>query len=137
MNAYVCIRFYIQSIVVLTISTSYGRFHVVSNAIACSYAAISVLVLLANKGGKTGTVMTIIVLDLAMVALLFSATGAAGAIGLMGHQGNSHVQWKEVCGVFDKFCKQAAVSLVLSLLGSLAFFLLVALAAVRILKKTH
>lgn len=112
-------------------------FNVVSNAIACSYAAISLLLVLADKNGNKGLAMLILLLDLAMVALLFSANGAAGAVGLVGYQGNSHVQWKKVCNVFGKFCSHVAVAVLLSLLGSLAFFLLVAFAAMRILKKTN
>lgn len=112
-------------------------FNVVSNAIACSYAAISLLLLLADKNGNKGLAMLILLLDLAMVALLFSANGAAGAVGLVGYQGNSHVQWRKVCDVFGEFCSHVAVAVVLSLLGSLAFFLLVALAAIRILKKAN
>lgn len=112
-------------------------FYLVSNAIACSYAAISLLLLLADKNGNKGLAMLIVLLDLAMIGLLFSANGAAGAIGLLGYQGNSHVQWKKVCDIFGKFCGHVAVSLILSLFGSLAFFLLVALAAMRILKKTN
>ncbi|KAK3189800.1 hypothetical protein Dsin_029361 [Dipteronia sinensis] len=111
-------------------------YHVVTNAIACAYAAISLLLVLANKGGKCrgGLVMVIIVLDLTMVALLSSGIGAAGSVGIIGYQGNSHVQWKKVCGVFGKFCDLVAVSLLLSLLGSLAFFLLVAFGALRLKK---
>lgn len=109
----------------------------VSNAIACSYAAISLLLLLADKNGNKGLAMLILLLDLAMVALLFSANGAAGAVGLVGYQGNSHVQWRKVCDVFGEFCSHVAVAVALSLLGSLAFFLLVALAAIRILKKAN
>lgn len=112
-------------------------FNVVSNAIACSYAAISLLLLLADKNGSKGLAMLILLLDLAMVALLFSANGAAGAIGLTGYQGNSHVQWRKVCDVFGEFCRHVAVGVALSLFGSLAFFMLVALAAMRILKKTN
>jgi len=72
-----------------------------------------------------GTLITI--LDALMVALLFSGNGAATAIGVLGYQGNSHVRWKKVCNVFDKYCHQVAASIILSQLGSLAFLLLVVL----------
>ncbi|KAK2646456.1 hypothetical protein Ddye_021651 [Dipteronia dyeriana] len=112
-------------------------YHVVTNAIACAYAAISLLlVLVIYKGGKSrgGLVIVIIVLDLTMVALLSSGNGAAGAVGIIGRRGNSHVQWKEVCSVFGKFCDRVAASVLLSLLGSLAFFFLVAFGALRLKK---
>ena len=107
----------------------------VSNIIACSYAAISVLIMLGTRYGKTGLAQIIIVLDLLVVALLFSANGAALAIGLMGYKGNSHVQWNKICNVLDKFCDQVAISIVLSLVGSIAFVALVALAALTLHKR--
>ncbi|KAL3812801.1 hypothetical protein ACJIZ3_014069 [Penstemon smallii] len=103
-------------------------YFVVANAIACAYAAISLLLTLGNRGGKKGLVTMIVVFDLVMVALLFSSVGAVGAIGLMGYQGNSHVQWKKVCNVFDKFCNQGMVAVGLSGVASISFFLLVVLA---------
>ncbi|KAL3505781.1 hypothetical protein ACH5RR_031163 [Cinchona calisaya] len=108
---------------------------VVANAITCAYAAISLLLVLANRGGKKGLALMIIILDLLMVALLFSASGAALAVGLIGYQGNSHVQWNKVCNVFGKFCNQVAAAIVVSLLGSTVFLLLVLLAALNLHKK--
>ncbi|KAL6532272.1 hypothetical protein OROGR_014242 [Orobanche gracilis] len=110
-------------------------FVVVANIIACAYAAISLLLALASRRGGKGTTMMIILVDLAMVALLFSSIGAGLAIGLMGYQGNSHVQWKKVCGVFGRYCDQAGAAIGLSCGASLAFFVLVVLAILRIHKK--
>ncbi|CAA2983157.1 CASP-like protein 1E2 [Olea europaea var. sylvestris] len=107
-------------------------YFVVANAIACSYAAISLVLTLA---GKEGLSVAIIIFDLVMVALLYSSGGAALAVGLLGYEGNSHVQWKKVCGVFGKFCNQAAIGISLSILGAVLFFLLVALAALHRRKK--
>lgn len=106
-----------------------------ANAIACSYAAISLILTLANRGGKKGLTLMIIILDLVVVALLFAGTGAAAAVGLLGVQGNSHVQWNKVCNVFDKFCHQVAAAIIISFLGSLVFLLLVVLAALNLHKK--
>ncbi|KAL4642819.1 CASP-like protein 1E1 [Castanea sativa] len=100
-------------------------YFVASNAIACSYAALSILLLFTSKGENNILLKMIIILDTLMVALLFSGNGAATAIALMGYKGNSHVQWKEVCSVFGKFCDQGAAAIGLSQLGSLAFLLLV------------
>ncbi|KAL0457308.1 UNVERIFIED_CONTAM: CASP-like protein 1E2 [Sesamum latifolium] len=110
-------------------------FFVVGNAIACAHAAISLLLTLANRGGNKGIAMMIVLFDLVMVALLFSSLGAAIAIGLVGYEGNSHVQWKKVCNVFDKFCNQAAAAFGLSGAASVAFFLLVVLATLNLHKK--
>ncbi|KAK7844087.1 CASP-like protein 1E2 [Quercus suber] len=100
-------------------------YFVASNAIACSYAALSILLLFTSKGENNIVPKMIIILDTLMVALIFSGNGAATAIALMGYKGNSHVQWKEVCSVFGKFCDQGAVAIGLSQLGALAFLLLV------------
>lgn len=107
-----------------------------SNAIACSYAAASTLLSLAAGSRKSsGTVLTLLMLDVIMVGLLFSANGAAAAIGLIGYNGNSNVQWKQVCDVFDTFCHRVATSLALSLLGSLNFLFLVVLGAFSLRRK--
>ncbi|XP_058731527.1 CASP-like protein 1E1 [Vicia villosa] len=101
-------------------------YFMVANAIACAYGAISMLLTFLNRGNSKvllGTLITM--LDTLMVALLFSGNGAAAAVGLLGYNGNSHVRWSKVCDVFDKFCHQVAASIILSLLGSLAFLLLI------------
>ncbi|KAM0026910.1 putative casparian strip membrane protein [Helianthus debilis subsp. tardiflorus] len=100
-------------------------YFVIINAIACSYTAVSLIFTLATRGRKKNVSVMVTVLDLVMVALLFSAIGASGAVGLIGYTGNSHVQWREVCNVFDKFCHQAAVAMGLSFIGSMAYLLLV------------
>lgn len=108
----------------------------VVNAIACAYAIISLVLTLATRGGsKGGLALMITTLDLVMVALLSSGSGATGAIGLIGMHGNSHVQWKKVCNVFGKFCHQVLAGLVLSVLGSVAFLLLVVISARNFQKK--
>ncbi|KAF3956408.1 hypothetical protein ACB098_02G038900 [Castanea mollissima] len=104
-------------------------YFVASNAIACSYAALSILFRFTSKGESNILFKMIIILDTLMVALLFSGNGAAMAIALMGYKGNSHVQWKEVCSVFGKFCDQGAVAIGLSQLGSLVFLLLALMSA--------
>ncbi|MED6119737.1 hypothetical protein PIB30_014601 [Stylosanthes scabra] len=101
-------------------------YFLVTNAISCAYAAVSLLLTAANKGGKSKSLRILIfVLDALMVALLFSGIGAASAVGVLGYQGNSHVRWNKVCNVFGKFCHQMTVSIGISLLGSLAFLFLV------------
>ncbi|KAF8042303.1 hypothetical protein BT93_A0814 [Corymbia citriodora subsp. variegata] len=105
-------------------------YFVVANAIACSYAALSLLLLLANKAGKSRALASAVaIMDIIMVALLFSSGGAATAVGVIGRQGNSHVQWGKVCNVFDKFCDRVAISIGLSLLGSINFVIMGGLAA--------
>ncbi|XP_073050311.1 CASP-like protein 1E2 [Primulina eburnea] len=102
-------------------------FLVVANAVACAYAVISLLLALANRGGKKSVSLLVMILDLAMVALLFSAIGASLAVGLIGYKGNTHVRWDKVCNVFERFCHQVAASIALTGAGAGAFFLLVIL----------
>ncbi|XP_027165387.1 CASP-like protein 1E2 [Coffea eugenioides] len=110
-------------------------YFVVANVVACAYAALSLLLVLGNRGAKKGLALMIITLDLVMVALLFSGGGAALAVGLIGYRGNSHVQWNKVCNVFGRFCNQVAGAIGVSLLGSAAFLLLVLLAMINLHKK--
>jgi len=93
-----------------------------ANAIACSYATLSLLLSVGNRRKGMETVIT--EFDTLMGALLFSSQGAAIAIGLLDLHGNSHVHWNKVCNLFGKFCDQVAASLFISLLGSIAFLLL-------------
>jgi len=103
------------------------RFFLVTNAIGCSYAAISMVIsTIARTSGNKTALLMITMLDLVIMALLFSANGAAGAVGVLGQKGNSHVQWMKVCNVFDAYCRHMTVALVLSIIGSTVFLLLVA-----------
>ncbi|KAF8401539.1 hypothetical protein HHK36_012481 [Tetracentron sinense] len=111
-------------------------YFVVTNAIACAYATLSLVLSIANRGGKSGLALMLIILDLVMVALLFSGNGAAAAVGVLGYRGNSHVRWNKVCNIFGVYCRHIAASIVLSLLGSLVFFLLVVLSALNLHKKS-
>ncbi|KAG4929304.1 hypothetical protein AAZX31_17G022500 [Glycine max] len=107
-------------------------YFLVTNAIACTYAVLSLLLALVNRGKSKGLWTLIAVLDAFMVALLFSGNGAAAAVGVLGYKGNSHVNWNKVCNVFGKFCDQMAASIGVSLIGSLAFLLLVIIPGVRL-----
>ncbi|MFS8002809.1 putative casparian strip membrane protein [Helianthus anomalus] len=107
-------------------------YFVIANAIACSYGATSLIVILVTRGKNKLVSLMVTVLDLVMVALLFSAIGATGSIGLIGYNGNSHVHWDKVCNVFGKFCHQVAISVFLSFAGSIAYLLLIVLAALKL-----
>ena len=113
----------------------------VLNAIACTYAAVSLVLSLANHGGKRSSSSSIglvlFSLDMITVALLFSGIGAAAAIGLVGYKGNTHVKWNKVCNTFGKFCGQATATIVLSALGSIAYLLLAMLSAMGLYKKIN
>ncbi|PNY04412.1 CASP-like protein vit_07s0104g01350-like protein [Trifolium pratense] len=101
-------------------------FFLVSNAIGCSYAAISMVIsTIARTNGNKTTLLIITVLDLIIMALLFSANGAGAAVGVLGQKGNSHVQWMKVCNIFDAYCRHTTVALVLSIIGSSIFLLIV------------
>ncbi|KAL1827408.1 hypothetical protein ACET3Z_005820 [Daucus carota] len=109
---------------------------VVANAIACLYAAASLLLCFVTwRNKRYTTTFPLLILDLMMVALLFSANGAATAIGLVALHGNSHTHWHKLCYLFHKYCIYGAASIVVSTLGSLVFLCLVVLAALKLYRK--
>ncbi|CAK9175904.1 unnamed protein product [Ilex paraguariensis] len=112
-------------------------YFVTSNAIACAYSAISLVLLLATRNRKNNVALALLMLDLIMVALLFSANGAAAGIGIIALNGNSHVQWHKVCNVFPNYCRRGAASIVMSMLGSVVFLWLVVLAALDLHRKSR
>lgn len=113
----------------------FGRYSLVANITASSYAVISTLIVLATRNGVAGFAQAISIFDATIVGLLFSANGAALAVGIIGYKGNSHLQWNKVCNVFDSFCDRVAISIVLSLIASFAFITLVALAVLSLQKR--
>ncbi|KDP28089.1 hypothetical protein JCGZ_13860 [Jatropha curcas] len=111
----------------------------VSNTIACSYAAGSLIYTMVAARSKkmdngTGT-LVIIILDMAITGLLLSANGAAIGIAVIGRFGNSHLNWKKVCHVYSDFCHQLTAAAALSLLAAFVFFGLVAVAVSNLHKR--
>ncbi|XP_058200202.1 CASP-like protein 1E1 [Rhododendron vialii] len=114
-------------------------YFVVANAIACFYAAASLVALSIMPTKKTtqnGLTLALLILDLVMVALLFSANGAAVAVGLIGLHGNSHTNWKKVCNVFKTFCRYMTAGFAMSMMGSFVFLWLVLLGTLSLHKKS-
>lgn len=112
-------------------------YFLVSNAIAFSYAAGSLLASMAVRTSQDKRGIVLVILDMTIMGLLFSANGAAIAVGVLGQVGNSHVQWTRVCNMFGGFCHQMTAAIILSLVGSLIFFWLVALAILTLHKKSR
>ncbi|KAI9119203.1 hypothetical protein K1719_009878 [Acacia pycnantha] len=107
-------------------------YFLVSNAIACSYGAASLVIteVAARRSNNVNNLrlrLAVTTSDLVIMALLFSANGAAAAIGMIGQKGNSHVHWMKVCDEFTAFCRHMTTAVVLSLAGSTVFLGLVAL----------
>ena len=109
----------------------------VSNCIACAYAAVSLVYSVKTRGQKDDQMrsMLLISFDLIMVGLLFSADGAAAAIGVIGRDGNSHMHWIKVCGFFEGYCHHFTAALVISIAGSVMFLCLVVLSVLNLHKK--
>lgn len=124
-----------RDLILIDLVTLANRYFLVSNAIACSYAAGSLAYSMAALSIKHNAALVIIFLDILIMALLFSANGASAAVGFIGQHGNSHVQWNKVCDLFENYCHQMAAALVLSLLGAFAFIWLVVLAVLALRKK--
>ncbi|XP_028762253.1 CASP-like protein 1E1 [Neltuma alba] len=112
-------------------------YFLVSNAIACSYGAASLVITevaarRSNNGNNLKLKLVVTMCDLVIMALLFSADGAAAAVGVIGQKGNAHVHWMEVCDEFSAYCRHMTTAVVISLVGSTAFLGLVALSAFRL-----
>ncbi|XP_008799284.2 CASP-like protein 1E2 [Phoenix dactylifera] len=123
-------------VVAKTAYSSAFVYFLVANVIACVYSAISLAISTAKRASRSNLPLLFSIVDIAMVALLFSGNGAAMTFGLLGAHGNSHLQWKKVCNVFEKFCFDVAVAGIVSMLGSLAYVLLVLLAIVSLHKRS-
>ncbi|KAJ7978958.1 CASP-like protein [Quillaja saponaria] len=113
-------------------------YFLVSNAIACMYAATSLIFSMKEKNNikNNMALLALIILDLLIMGLLFSANGAAAAIGVIGLKGNSHAQWRKVCDVFGTYCHRMTAAIVMSLLGSFVFLLLVVLSVLNLQRKS-
>ncbi|KAI9128787.1 hypothetical protein K1719_000270 [Acacia pycnantha] len=70
--------------------------------------------------------------DTLILGIVASATGAAGGVSYLALKGNDHLNWNEVCNVYDKFCKHLAGSLAAALFGSVVAVLLLWLSATSI-----
>ncbi|KAK6130448.1 hypothetical protein DH2020_035858 [Rehmannia glutinosa] len=75
-----------------------------------------------------------VIFDVLFLGILASATGAAGAVAYIGLKGNSNVQWRKVCDIYDGFCKHIGSSVAVSLFGSIVLSLLIII-SVRALAK--
>lgn len=108
----------------------------VSNGIACSYAAVSLCFTAIISPGES-TRLLLGILDAVMVGLLFSAGGASAAIGIIARDGNSHVHWNKVCDVFSGYCNHMTAALILSLTGSSSFLCLIVLNMMKLHKNSR
>ncbi|KAJ0979725.1 hypothetical protein J5N97_015199 [Dioscorea zingiberensis] len=124
--------------VAATAKSSYSSafvYFVVANAIACGYSIVSLGGAMASKGKRGKLAVLMLIMDEIMVALLFSGNGAAAAIGVVGEKGNSHVGWNKICNVFTKFCSHVKASVMVSLVGALAYLLLASFRIISLHKR--
>ncbi|XP_057461233.1 CASP-like protein 1E1 [Actinidia eriantha] len=113
-------------------------YFVVSNAIACTYAAASLgLSITTASTTQNNTTLALLILDLVMVALLFSANGAVAGVGVISLNGNSHVKWTKVCNVVTGFCRRSTAAFVMSILGSFVFLSLAVIGTLKLHKKAR
>lgn len=121
-------------ILLLHLTTSWAinvRYFVAVNAMVCTYAALSLLLSLMCKAGKSSLAAWIAAMDVIFIALLSTGIGAAGAVGVLGAEGNTHVGWQKVFNYYGKFCRHAGASILISLVG-IAFLLLLIIHALLI-----
>ena len=113
------------------------RFFLVTNTIACAYAAVSLIHSMFVGGKRSKATLAIILIDMILAELLFSAEGATAAVGVIGRHGNSHTHWNKVCDVFSAYCDRMIAALVLSILAAVVLFWMVVLAVLNLYQQSN
>ncbi|CAA0807131.1 CASP-like protein 1D1 [Striga hermonthica] len=112
-------------------------YFVAALSVAGLYAAITTIVsffAVLKPASYIKLVSHLVIFDVLVLGLMASATGAAGAVAYIGLKGNSHVQWRKICDIYDGFCKHIGSSVAVSLFGSVVLTLLIII-SVRALSK--
>lgn len=103
-------------------------YFIVALSVAGLYSIITAIVSLSFLGKPNVPAKLfwfLIIDDVLMLGIVAAATGAAGAVGYIGLKGNTHVQWREICNVYDKFCRHVGSSIAVSLVAAVVLVLLV------------
>eukprot|EP00253_Pinus_taeda_P023380 PITA_23380 len=113
-------------------------FFVVANAVACGYTLLSFIFSVTDKfPSSTLSAFLLSVTDLVMVALVSSGVSAATAIAYVGYKGNSHTQWRKICGIYDRFCHHGVEALVVSFVGLVIFMALSVMSIYSLYSRTN
>ncbi|GER55878.1 CASP-like protein 8 [Striga asiatica] len=112
-------------------------YFVAAVSVAGLYAAITTIVsffVVLKPTSYIKLVSHLVIFDVLVLGIMAAATGAAGAVAYIGLKGNSHVQWRKICDIYDGFCKHIGSSVAVSLFGSVVLTLLIII-SVRALSK--
>ncbi|KAA8527489.1 hypothetical protein F0562_034796 [Nyssa sinensis] len=113
-------------------------YFVAALSVACLYSIISSLLsvfAILKPGCSTKLLVHFVIIDVLMLGIVAAATGSAGAVGYVELKGNSHVGWKKVCHVYDKFCRHIGSAIFISLFASVLLVLLVLLSVYSLSRK--
>ncbi|XP_030463104.2 CASP-like protein 1D1 [Syzygium oleosum] len=113
-------------------------YFVVALSVTCLYSIVTALAsisVILKPVFSASFLLFFVLWDVVMLGLVASATGTAGGVGYIGLKGNSHVDWKKVCNVYDKFCQHLAASIAISLLAAFVLILLITLSIFSLHKK--
>ncbi|XP_010904772.1 CASP-like protein 1D1 [Elaeis guineensis] len=75
-------------------------------------------------------------LDSLILGVVASAMGAVASIAYIGFKGNSHVRWNKICNIYDKFCRYAGSSVIISLVASIILVLLVMISTYSLYRRS-
>ncbi|KAL6532271.1 CASP-like protein in26 [Orobanche gracilis] len=112
-------------------------YFVAALSVAGLYAIITTIIsffALLKPGCYYKVVSHFVIFDVLFLGIMAAATGSAGAVAYIGLKGNSHVQWRKICDLYDGFCKHIGSSVAVSLFGSIVLALLIII-SVRSLSK--
>ncbi|KAK1293105.1 hypothetical protein QJS10_CPB17g01438 [Acorus calamus] len=111
-------------------------YFIATHAIACSYLAFSLALLVANRAsGAKSLAFALAVADVIVMGLMFTGNSATIAVGLIGFKGNSHVGWNKVCNVYKGYCNHIGAAALMSLIGSITVLLIVVLTIASLHKR--
>lgn len=111
-------------------------YFIAANATVFFFSTISFALSIINRSSVANMSLLSLV-DLVTVALLFSCNGAAAAITIVAEKGTSNFAWFKFCDVTGEFCSEVTGALVLSMIASLAYFLLLLISILGFHKRSQ
>ncbi|KAF8082765.1 hypothetical protein N665_0808s0002 [Sinapis alba] len=114
-------------------------YFVVALSVACFYSILSTLATVSafKKPSSCSAILllNLAIMDAVMVGIVASATGASGGVAYIGLKGNKNVQWREICDIFDTFCRHVGGAIAVSLVASIILLLLSIISVLSLYKR--
>ncbi|KAL0738221.1 hypothetical protein Bca4012_014431 [Brassica carinata] len=114
-------------------------YFVVALSVACFYSILSTLATVSafKKPSSCSAILllNLAIMDAVMVGIVASATGASGGVAYIGLKGNKNVQWREICNLYDTFCRHVGGAIAVSLVASIILLLLSIISILSLYKR--